>query len=187
MKTVAHNSSGNAGGSWSLYAARAGITCVNLLPTDVQPSSLQHCRASGQPAFLVENWHEAGRMVAEACERNGWLNICTLREPYRLEGKKTMGLEIAEQLGWKMPTAIFYPMGGGLGAIAIYKAFEELLRLGWIAGSCRAFTSPSSKAAHRWSKPSMKARMRARRGARSTFRPAACARPILRVAVPCLH
>ena len=107
VKTVAHNSSGNAGGSWSLYSARAGITCVNLLPTDVQPSSLQHCRASGQPAFLVENWHEAGRMVAEACERNGWLNICTLREPYRLEGKKTMGLEIAEQLGWKMPTAIF--------------------------------------------------------------------------------
>jgi threonine synthase len=135
VKTVAHNSSGNAGGSWSLYAARAGITCVNLLPTDVQPSSLQHCRASGQPTFLVENWHEAGRMVAEACERNGWFNICTLKEPYRLEGKKTMGLEIAEQLGWKMPSAIFYPMGGGLGAIAIWKAFEELLQLGWITGT----------------------------------------------------
>src|SRR3954469_7064052 len=135
VKTVAHNSSGNAGGSWSLYAARAGITCVNLLPTDVQPSSLQHCRASGQPAFLVENWHDAGRLVAEACERNGWLNICTLKEPYRLEGKKTMGLEIAEQLGWKMPAAIFYPMGGGLGAIAIFKAFEELLSLGWIEGT----------------------------------------------------
>jgi threonine synthase len=135
VKTVAHNSSGNAGGSWSLYAARAGITCVNLLPTDVQPSSLQHCRASAQPAFLVENWHEAGRMVAEACERNGWLNICTLKEPYRLEGKKTMGFEIAEQLGWKMPSAIFYPMGGGLGAIAIWKAFEELLALGWITGT----------------------------------------------------
>ncbi len=134
VKTVSHNSSGNAGGSWSLYAARAGITCVNLLPADVQPASLQHCRAGGQPAFLVENWHDAGRMVAEACERNGWLNICTLKEPYRLEGKKTMGLEIAEQLGWKMPAAIFYPMGGGLGAIAIWKAFDELLRLGWIAG-----------------------------------------------------
>ena len=134
VKTVAHNSSGNAGGSWSLYAARAGMTCVNLLPTDVQPASLQHCRASGQPAFLVENWHDAGRMVAEACERNGWLNICTLKEPYRLEGKKTMGLEIAEQLGWKMPAAIVYPMGGGLGAMAIWKAFDELLRLGWIEG-----------------------------------------------------
>ena len=135
VKTVAHNSSGNAGGSWSLYAARAGITCVNLLPTDAQPASLQHCRASGQPAFLVENWHDAGRLVAEACERNGWLNICTLKEPYRLEGKKTMGLEIAEQLGWKLPAAIFYPMGGGLGAIAIWKAFDELLRLGWVEGT----------------------------------------------------
>lgn len=134
VKTVAHNSSGNAGGSWSLYAARAGITCVNLLPTDVQPASLQHCRASGQPAFLVENWHEANRMVSEACERNSWFNICTLKEPYRLEGKKTMGLEIAEQLGWKMPAAIFYPMGGGLGAIAIFKAFDELTKLGWLEG-----------------------------------------------------
>lgn len=134
VKTVAHNSSGNAGGSWSLYAARAGITCVNILPTDAQPASRQHCRASGQPTFLLENWHDGGRLAAEACERNGWLNICTLREPYRLEGKKTMGLEIAEQLGWRMPDAIVYPMGGGLGAIAIFKAFEELLQLGWIQG-----------------------------------------------------
>ncbi len=134
VKTVSHNSSGNAGGSWSLYAARAGITCVNLLPTDAQPASRQHCRASGQPTFLLENWHDGGRLIAEACEKNGWLNICTLREPYRLEGKKTMGLEIAEQLGWRMPDAIVYPMGGGLGAIAIFKAFEELLQLGWIKG-----------------------------------------------------
>jgi threonine synthase len=134
VKTVAHNSSGNAGGSWSLYAARGGITCVNILPTDAQPASLQHCRASGQPTFLLENWHDGGRLVAEACEQHGWLNICTLREPYRLEGKKTMGLEIAEQLGWRMPGVIVYPMGGGLGAIAIFKAFEELLQLGWIKG-----------------------------------------------------
>lgn len=135
VKTVAHNSSGNAGGSWSLYAARAGITCVNILPTDAQPASRQHCRASGQPTFLLENWHDGGRLVAEGCEKHGWLNICTLREPYRLEGKKTMGLEIAEQLGWRMPGAIVYPMGGGLGAIAIWKAFDELLQLGWIKGS----------------------------------------------------
>ena len=134
VETVAHNSSGNAGGSWSLYAARAGITCVNVLPTDAQPASRQHCRASDQPTFLVENWHEAGRLVAEACERHSWLNICTLREPYRLEGKKTMGLEIAEQRGWRLPHAIVYPMGGGLGAIGIFKAFEELLELGWVEG-----------------------------------------------------
>jgi len=134
VKTVAHNSSGNAGGSWSLYAARAGMTCVNILPTDAQPASRQHCRASAQPTFLLENWHDGGRLVAEACEKNGWLNICTLREPYRLEGKKTIGFEIAEQLGWRMPDAIVYPMGGGLGAIAIYKGLEELLELGWIEG-----------------------------------------------------
>jgi threonine synthase len=135
VRTVALNSSGNAAGSWSLYAARAGMTSVNVVPTDAQPSSLQQCRASGQPTFLLENWHDAGRFVAEACERNGWLNICTLKEPYRLEGKKTMGLEIAEQLGWKMPDAIFYPAGGGLGAIAIWKAFDELVRLGWVKGT----------------------------------------------------
>jgi len=134
VKTVALNSSGNAGGSWSLYAARAGITCVNVLPTDAPAASRQHCRAGGQPTYLVENWHDSGRLVAEACERNGWLNISTLKEPYRLEGKKTMGLEIAEQLGWRMPDAIVYPMGGGLGAIAIFKAFDELLKLGWISG-----------------------------------------------------
>lgn len=134
VNTVAHNSSGNAGGSWSLYAARAGITCVNVLPTDALPASRQHCRTSGQPVFLLDNWHIGGRLIEEACQREGWLNICTLREPYRLEGKKTMGLEIAEQLGWRMPDAVVYPMGGGLGALAIYKAFEELLALGWISG-----------------------------------------------------
>lgn len=134
VKTVALNSSGNAGGSWSLYAARAGITCVNILPTDAPPASRQHCRASGQPTFLLENWHDGGRLVAEACAKHHWLNISTLREPYRLEGKKTMGLEIAEQLGWRLPDAIVYPMGGGLGALAIWKAFEELLQLGWIRG-----------------------------------------------------
>lgn len=134
VKTVALNSSGNAGGSWALYAARAGIGCVDVLPTDVQPSSLAHCAAAGARAFLIENWHEAHRIVAQACERFGWFNVNTLKEPYRLEGKKTMGLEIAEQLGWQLPDVVIYPMGGGLGAIAIWKAFEELRELGWISG-----------------------------------------------------
>lgn len=135
VKTVAHNSSGNAGGSWSLYCARAGITCVNILPTDAQPASLQQCRAAGQPTFLLEDWHEAGRLVEEACARNGWMNICTLREPYRVEGKKTLGFEIAEQMDWHMPDAIFVPAGGGLGALAIWKGFYELQRLGWVSGN----------------------------------------------------
>ncbi|MBI3936306.1 MAG: threonine synthase [Betaproteobacteria bacterium] len=134
VKTVALNSSGNAGGAWALYAARADIACVNLLPSDAQPASRKHCSLAGALTYLVEDWHAAGRFVAEACAKNGWFNVCTLKEPYRAEGKKTMGLEIAEQLGWRLPDAIVYPMGGGLGAIAIYKAFDELRELGWISG-----------------------------------------------------
>ena len=134
VRTMMLNSSGNAGGSWSLYAARAGVTSVNLLPTDAQPSVLQQCRTTGQPTLFIDDWHQAGAMVAGACELNGWLDVRTLKEPCRLEGKKTMGLEIAEQLGWTLPDALVYPMGGGLGALAIYKAFEELRALGWVEG-----------------------------------------------------
>ena len=134
VKTVALNSSGNAGGSWALYAARAGIECVNLLPTDALPASRSHCALAGARTYYIENWHRSGEIVAEACAKNGWFNACTLKEPYRVEGKKTIGYEIAEQLGWQLPDAIAYPMGGGLGAIAIWKAFEELAELGWVRG-----------------------------------------------------
>ena len=134
VKTVSLNSSGNAGGSWSLYAVRSGVQCVNILPTDAQIASRQHCRATGQPTFLLEDWHKGGKLMADGCVANGWFNAGTLAEPYRTEGKKTMGLEIAEQLGWTLPDAVIYPMGGGLGAVAIWKAFEELLELGWVQG-----------------------------------------------------
>ena len=134
VKHVAMNSSGNAGGSWALYGARGGMTCTTILPTDAQPSTRRHCELAGAPTYYLENWHDAGKIVAEACEQHGWFNMNTLREPYRTEGKKTMGLEIAEQLGWQLPDAVIYPMGGGLGAIAIWKAFEELLALGWVKG-----------------------------------------------------
>jgi threonine synthase len=134
VKTVALNSSGNAGGSWAQYAARAGIACTAILPTDALPSSRRQCELGGAHTYYVEDWHAAGKIVAEACANHGWFNVNTLREPYRTEGKKTMGLEIAEQLGWELPDAIIYPMGGGLGAIAIWKAFEELLELGWVKG-----------------------------------------------------
>lgn len=134
VDAVALNSSGNAGGSWALYAARAGISCVNVLPTDAQPSSRRQCDLGGARTYYVENWHDSGKIVADACAKHGWFNVCTLKEPYRTEGKKTMGLEIAEQLGWQLPDAVIYPTGGGLGAIAIWKAFEELLALGWVQG-----------------------------------------------------
>jgi len=134
VKAVALNSSGNAGGSWALYAARAGIACTSILPTDAQASSRRQCELGGGRVYYVENWHDAGRIVAEACAKHGWFNVNTLREPYRTEGKKTMGLEIAEQLEWTLPDAVIYPAGGGLGALAIWKAFEELLALGWVKG-----------------------------------------------------
>lgn len=133
VATIVHNSSGNAAGSWGLYAARAGITCVNLVPDDVLPSSLQQCALSGAPTFILDGpWLDSGGMVADAVAANGWFNIGTLKEPFRLEGKKTMGLEIAEQLNWQLPDALVYPCGGGLGAVAIYKAFSELQALGWV-------------------------------------------------------
>ncbi len=134
VKSVALNSSGNAGGSWALYAARAGIACTSVLPTDALASSRRQCELSGARTYYATNWHDSGRIVAEASAAHGWFDVCTLKEPYRTEGKKTMGLEIAEQLGWQLPGVIVYPMGGGLGAIAIWKAFEELLALGWVSG-----------------------------------------------------
>jgi threonine synthase len=131
---VALNSSGNASGSWALYAARAGIACTSVLPTDALASSRRQCELAGARTYYVENWHASGKIVAEACAVHGWFDVCTLREPYRTEGKKTMGLEIAEQLGWQLPDVVVYPAGGGLGAIAIWKAFEELKALGWVRG-----------------------------------------------------
>jgi len=133
VQTIIHNSSGNAGGAMAIYAARAGIRCINLLPDDVLPASLQQSVLAGAETLIFRRpWQESGAAVAKAAEENGWFNIGTLKEPYRLEGKKTMGYEIAEQLGWSLPDAIVYPTGGGLGAIAIYKAFRELQALGWV-------------------------------------------------------
>lgn len=133
ITTIAHNSSGNAAGSWGLYAARAGLQCVNLVPDDVLPSSLQQSVLAGaQTVMLTDQWKFSGGLIADAVQTHGWFNIGTLKEPYRVEGKKTMGYEICEQLGWKLPDAIVYPTGGGLGAIAIYKGIRELMELGWI-------------------------------------------------------
>jgi threonine synthase len=135
VKTVALNSSGNAGASWALYAARAQMRCISLLPSDVLPASLQQCAMAGALTFLFDGpWHEAGSLIRDGAQRHGWFNSNTLKEPYRLEGKKTMGYEICEQLGWQLPDVIVYPTGGALGAIALFKAFEELRTLGWVKG-----------------------------------------------------
>jgi threonine synthase len=131
--TVVLNSSGNAGAAWALYTARAAIRCVNLLPADVLPASLQQSVLAGAETLLLDGpWQAAGGMVSEAANAHGWFNCNTLKEPYRLEGKKTMGYEICEQLGWELPDVVIYPTGGALGAIAIFKAFAELKQLGWV-------------------------------------------------------
>jgi threonine synthase len=116
-----------------MYAARAGIRCTNLVPDDVLPSSLTQSTLAGARTFVLDGpWQASGGMVAGAAAALGAFNVGTLKEPHRLEGKKTMGLEIAQQLGWRLPDAVVYPTGGGLGAIAIYKALRELQALGWL-------------------------------------------------------
>ena len=133
ISAVVENSSGNAAAAWGMYAARAGIKCVNLVPTDILPASLYQSAHSGADTVVLDGpWQQSGAMVAEAAVKMDWFNVSTFKEPHRLEGKKTMGLEIAEQFGWALPDAIVYPTGGGLGAVAIYKAFKELQALGWV-------------------------------------------------------
>ena len=132
VENVILNSSGNAGAAWSLFAARNGIRCVSILPSDISSASLAQCVLAGAENYLCEDWHQAGKVASNLAARNGWVDVGTLKEPYRLEGKKTMGYEIAEQLGWSLPDAVFYPVGGGTGALAIWKAFDELRELGWV-------------------------------------------------------
>ncbi|RME39608.1 MAG: threonine synthase [Thermoflexia bacterium] len=126
-------SAGNAAGAAAAYAARAGIPLHVFMPRDVPAPFLAECRALGASVTLVDGFitdcgQEARRLAAE----HGWFDLSTLREPYRLEGKKTMGYELAEQMGWDLPDVIVYPTGGGTGLVGMWKAFEEMAELGWI-------------------------------------------------------
>jgi threonine synthase len=134
---VAMPTNGNAGAAWALYAARAGMRCLIAMPVDAPAITRAECRVSGAELYLVDGLiGDAGRLVAAAvAERGGYQDTSTLKEPYRLEGKKTMGFEIVEQLGWRLPDVILYPTGGGVGIIGIYKALCELRELGWITGA----------------------------------------------------
>jgi threonine synthase len=136
VTAIAMPTNGNAGAAWAAYAARAGMASLIVMPAGAPPVTRAECAAAGAELHLVEgSIADAGRVVAEALPRRpGYQNVATLREPYRIEGKKTMGLEIAEQLGWRMPDVIAYPTGGGVGIIGIYKALRELLELGWVRG-----------------------------------------------------
>jgi threonine synthase len=133
---VAMPTNGNAGAAWAVYAARAGLASLIVMPVAAPAITGAECAAAGAELYLVDGLiGDAGALVAAALpERPGYQDSGTLREPYRLEGKKTMGIEIAEQLGWRMPDVIVYPTGGGVGIIGIWKALLELRALGWVSG-----------------------------------------------------
>jgi threonine synthase len=131
---LAMPTNGNAGAAWSLYCARAGIRATVVMPLDAPEITRKECAAAGADLYLVDGLiGDAGKIVGQAVKEYGWFDASTLKEPYRIEGKKTMGLEIAEQFGWEVPDVILYPTGGGVGLIGIYKALQELRELGWIA------------------------------------------------------
>ena len=164
-KTVATPSAGNAAAAMAAYAARAGLQAIVAMPKDVPPVMKAECAALGATVLLVDGLiDDCGKVIRAGAAAHGWLDVSTLREPYRAEGKKTMGLEIAEQLGWRLPDAIFYPTGGGTGIVGMWKAFAELEAMGLIgperpkmvvvqAAGCapivRAFESGASHA-ERW-------------------------------------
>ena len=136
VSAIAMPTNGNAGAAWSAYAARAGMRSLIVMPVAAPAITRAECAAAGAELYLVDGLiGDAARLVAGAVERRrDYQDVSTLKEPYRIEGKKTMGLEIAEQLGWRMPGVVVYPTGGGVGIIGIYKALCELLELGWVSG-----------------------------------------------------
>lgn len=132
---VALGSAGNAASATAAYAAAAGIEAHIFMPADVPQANYIECKSFGARVTLVDGLiSDCGRMVAERKDAEGWFDMNTLKEPYRIEGKKTMGYEVAEQFRWRLPKAILYPTGGGVGLIGMWKAFEELEALGWTAG-----------------------------------------------------
>jgi threonine synthase len=133
VKTLAVPSAGNAGGAMAAYAARAGLEAHVFMPRDTPRANVIECRELGAHVTLINGLiTDCGAEIANRNEKEGWFDVSTLKEPYRIEGKKTLGYETAEQLDWKLPDAILYPTGGGTGLIGIWKAFDEMEKLGWI-------------------------------------------------------
>ena len=134
LKALAAPSAGNAAGALSAYAARAGIQAHVFMPKDTPKANIVECVAMGGQVTLVDgSITDCGKEVTKRKENEGWFDISTLKEPYRLEGKKTLGYELAEQLHWNLPDVILYPTGGGTGLIGMWKAFGEMERMGWIS------------------------------------------------------
>ena len=132
-KKLAAPSAGNAGGALAAYCARAGLEAFIFMPRDTPRANILECELAGAHVTLVDGLiTDCGAEVARRKEANGWFDMSTLKEPYRLEGKKTLGYEIAEQSSWTLPDVIIYPTGGGTGLVGMWKAFDEMQALGWI-------------------------------------------------------
>jgi len=135
IRKIAVPSAGNAGGAAAAYAAAAGMEAHIFMPKDVPLANQVECLAYGAKMTLVDGLiSDCARIVNERKAQEGWFDLSTLKEPFRIEGKKTMGYELVEQLGWTYPDAVFYPTGGGVGLIGMWKAFQELEELGWVTG-----------------------------------------------------
>ncbi|MCY2965660.1 MAG: threonine synthase, partial [Planctomycetota bacterium] len=140
VKTIALPSAGNAAGAAAYYAARAGMRCILFMPQDTPPANIIESVVAGAEVYLVNGLiSDCGKLVRQGCAKNGWFDLSTLKEPFRLEGKKTMGYEIAFDMAdangtrdLKLPDVIFYPAGGGTGLVGMWKAFDEMQQLGWI-------------------------------------------------------
>jgi threonine synthase len=133
LRRLAIPTAGNAGGALAAYGARAGMEVFVFMPQDTPVINQLEAHLAGARVFLVNGLiTDCGRLVREGAQHTGWFDVSTLKEPYRLEGKKTMGLELAEQTDWRLPDVILYPTGGGTGLIGMWKAFAELRTLGWL-------------------------------------------------------
>jgi len=136
VRRIAMASNGNAGGTMAMYAARAGLESVCFMPKNTPLTNVAEASLSGCHVFRANGLiDQCGKLIREGHNRGLWFDISTMKEPYRLEGKKTMGLELAEQLGWRLPNVIIYPTGGGTALIAMWKAFQELRELGWLVNN----------------------------------------------------
>jgi threonine synthase len=133
VKKLAVPSAGNAAGALAAYSAKAGLPAFIFMPKDTPKANIIECQQTGAQVTLIDGLiTDCGKIIAERKQSEGWFDVSTLKEPYRVEGKKTMGYELAEQLDWQLPDVILYPTGGGTGLIGMWKAFDEMERMGWI-------------------------------------------------------
>ena len=145
VTALALPTAGNAGAAWAAYGARAGLRVIVVMPETTPDVIVRETAAYGAEVYVVPgSIADAGAVVRGACAKYGWYDASTLREPYRIEGKKTMGFELAEQLGWRLPDVIVYPTGGGVGLIGMWKAFAELRAIGWLGPKLPRFVAVQS-------------------------------------------